>query len=60
MPVNQAMVAAMIELLQQFKFPRGGGARRGLVGTGYRDGHGIDFVQGFMVDGSQPLSMIPE
>jgi diguanylate cyclase (GGDEF)-like protein/PAS domain S-box-containing protein len=58
-PVNQAMVAAMIELSRSLNFR--------VVAEHVEDqwaldtvtGMGIDFVQGFMVGRPQPLSMIP-
>ncbi len=58
--VNQAMVAAMIELSRSLNFR--------VVAEHVEDqwaldtvtGMGIDFVQGFMVGRPQPLSMIPD
>jgi EAL domain-containing protein (putative c-di-GMP-specific phosphodiesterase class I) len=57
--VNQAMVAAMIELSRSLNFR--------IVAEQVEDqasldavlGMGIDFVQGFVVGRPQPLSMVP-
>lgn len=57
--VNQAMVAAMIELSRSLKFRVVAEQVEDQLSLDTVTGMGIDFVQGFVVGRPQPLSMIP-
>lgn len=57
--VNQAMVAAMIELSRSLNFRVVAEQVEDQLSLDTVTGMGIDFVQGFVVGRPQPLSMIP-
>ncbi|HEX3848221.1 MAG TPA: EAL domain-containing protein [Steroidobacteraceae bacterium] len=57
--VNQAMVAAMIDLSRSLNFRVVAEQVEDQVSLDTVTGMGIDFVQGFVVGRPQPLSMIP-
>ncbi len=57
--VNQAMVAAMIELSRSLKFKIVAEQVEDQLSLDTVTGMGIDFVQGFVVGRPQPLSMVP-
>ena len=57
--VNQAMVAAMIELSRSLKFRVVAEQVEDQWALDTVTGMGIDFVQGFIVGRPQPLSMVP-
>ena len=57
--VNQAMVAAMIELSRSLNFRVVAEQVEDQVSLDAVIGMGIDFVQGFVIGRPQPLSMIP-
>ena len=57
--VNQAMVAAMIELSRSLNFRVVAEQVEDQVSLDTVVGMGIDFVQGFIVGRPQPLSMVP-
>jgi diguanylate cyclase (GGDEF)-like protein/PAS domain S-box-containing protein len=57
--VNQAMVAAMIELSRSLNFRVVAEHVEDQLSLDTVTGMGIDFVQGFMIGRPQPLSMVP-
>jgi diguanylate cyclase (GGDEF)-like protein/PAS domain S-box-containing protein len=57
--VNQAMVAAMIDLSRSLKFRVVAEHVEDQLALDTVTGMGIDFVQGFVVGRPQPLSMVP-
>jgi diguanylate cyclase (GGDEF)-like protein/PAS domain S-box-containing protein len=57
--VNQAMVAAMIELSRSLNFRVVAEQVEDQISLDTVTGMGIDFVQGFVVGRPQPLSMVP-